>query len=141
MNLGKILLHLVVMPLALVGCVVKPHSPTHPHYWETEVNQWLGREAIALWRTWGVPTKIVTAPNGNEMHIYIGKVSKESSGSSFFETGGLAVGGKPTLADCETDFEVDASKTIIGAIWRGDACPESHKQGRPKWLAAVPIGF
>lgn len=125
----------------MASCAVAPAATDGSHYWNTVVKNWEGREAIDLWRTWGVPTNIVKAPNGNEMHVYIGSTISKSGGSSFFETSGLSVGKSTATVACETDFEVDASKTIVGAIWRGDACPASEKQPRPKWLAAVPIGF
>ncbi len=134
-------LALILALSAVASCAVAPANTNAPHYWNSVVNKWEGREAIDLWRTWGVPTKIVKAPNGNEMHVYIGSTITKSGGSSFFETSGISVGKSTSSAACETDFEVDASKVIIGSIWRGEACPATEKQPRPKWLAAVPIGF
>lgn len=125
----------------LAGCAVAPPADPGTHYWDEVVSAWQGRDAIELWRSWGVPTKIVQAPNGHEMHVYVGSTTTRSVGSSFFESGGLSVGKSAVIVGCQTDFEVDSAKVIIGAIWRGEACPRSEAHERPKWLAAVPIGF
>jgi len=130
-----------VILLLLSACAVAPPADDGPAYWDGVVSEWQGREAIELWRSWGVPTKIVPAPNGHEMHVYVGSVATQSGGSSFFESAGLSVGKGAVMVGCETDFEVDDGKRIVGAIWRGDACPRSADHARPKWLAAVPIGF
>ncbi len=137
----KARLALIVGTVLVSSCAIAPPAGNGPHYWDTVLGDWKGREAIELWRTWGVPTAIVEAPNGNEMHVYIGNVTGTSSGALFFESNGLSVGKNTSRAGCETDFEVNDAKVIVGAIWRGDACPKSEKQQRPKWLAAVPIGF
>lgn len=127
------------------ACVVQPQrapepakAPPNSDYWNTVVEGWEGRNAIDLWREWGVPTNIVTAPNGNEMHIYLSSSKPGSGDAPVHLSHGMST--PSGTGSCETDFEVDAQKVIVNGIWRGESCPRSEKQELPKWIF-IPTGF
>lgn len=110
-------------------------------YWDRILDSWKGKPAIDLWRDWGVPSKIVKAPNNNEMHLYFGILPKP------YETTQAKPGDeinltrrKPRFSGCETTFEVNEDKRIVGSHWRGGECPQDETEEIPYWTSIV-IGF
>lgn len=121
----------------LLACATQTHAP---HHWDTLTQSWHGREAIDLWRSWGVPTKVVEAPNGNEMQVYISNQRSSHSAASFYQGYGATTASSSSTTSCETTFEVKAEKIIIGSIWRGQNCPDSKTEPMPEWMT-TRIGF
>ena len=125
----------------LSACVVV--QPRQSDYWNTVLDEWKGRSAIDLWRSWGVPTKVVEAPNGNEMHLYVTEVRTQGAASGWRAGYKLAIPNTMWMQrSCESAFEIDADKTIIGWVWRGETCPHHPEDKHPAyWAQPVPIGF
>ena len=129
--------------LAILSLSLPSQASDKPDYWPEVMSAWKGREAIELWRSWGIPTRIVTAPNGNEMHSYI---STSNNPSKTWSTKPKTE--KPNTAldysklRCEAIFEVDDKKTIVSVQWRGSQCPESEEDtADPNWMLLPWIGF
>lgn len=130
----------LLLSALLSACAYTPdRSSAH---WDSVVEAWQGREAIDLWRSWGVPSRVVTAPNGNEMHVYISEFKTRGKRATIYLGHGLAVGGGSSESSgCETAFEVAADKRIVSGYWRGDNCPHAPEDGVPDWIAMPPIGI
>ncbi len=126
----------------LLGCSLLMGAllPAQAQDWEATLASWTGRPAIELWRAWGVPSRLLAAPNGNEIHLYALSPHGRCGSSA-------ASGPQPCMArlgethdGCESSFEVAPDKSIVGWTWRGAGCPVSEpvRPARP-WF--VPIGF
>lgn len=113
--------------LLLSGCATRER-------YENEVQAFVGQNISAVMASWGYPSGSFESPTGNLVYVwdrqssYVSPPTVQTTiftghGRGGFATGfGYGFGGRVDTLRCQTFFEVDKDKQVIGWRVQGNDC-------------------
>ena len=107
-------LYSILLAVGLTGCV---------SYQLSDAPNWRGKTGVALLKSWGKPSLVGSARNGNAMYAYI---SENHRRGPVIVSGPQAMGGthdhsenKPLKLKCTILFEMDKNDIIVSTKSHG----------------------